>query len=278
MGLSVGVGEGSVMGRVSLEEVARDMNVIAGFVGTRDVDALVPSELERVIGEPRADVMALFGGSIIAGADVLADAMRAGAARTYVIVGGAGHTTETLRARVRELCPDLGVADDATEAEVFSAYVERRRGLAADLLETRSTNCGNNITYLRDLLAARGVPCRSIVLAQDATMQRRMAAGAELEMPGVRVVSYATYRVDVVVRDGGLAFDREPLGMWDMHRYRELLMGEIPRLTDDERGYGPRGAGFIAHVEVPDGVRAAWGRLRALDPGSVRRANPAFAS
>lgn len=278
MGLSVGVGEGSAMGRVSLEEVARDMNVIAGFVGTRDVDALVPSELERVIGEPRADVMALFGGSIIAGADVLADAMRAGAARAYVIVGGAGHTTETLRARVRELCPDLGVADDATEAEVFSAYVERRHGLAADLLETRSTNCGNNITYLRDLLAERGVPCRSIVLAQDATMQRRMAAGAELEMPGVRVVSYATYHVDVVVRDGGLAFDREPLGMWDMHRYRELLMGEIPRLIDDERGYGPRGAGFIAHVEVPDGVRAAWGRLRALDPSSVRRANPAFAS
>lgn len=278
MGLSVGVGEGSAMGRVSLEEVARDMNVIAGFVGTRDVDALVPSELERVIGEPRADVMALFGGSIIAGADVLADAMRAGAARAYVIVGGAGHTTETLRARVRELCPDLGVADDATEAEVFSAYVERRHGLAADLLETRSTNCGNNITYLRDLLAERGVPCRSIVLAQDATMQRRMAAGAELEMPGVRVVSYATYHVDVVVRDGGLVFDREPLGMWDMHRYRELLMGEIPRLIDDERGYGPRGAGFIAHVEVPDGVRAAWGRLRALDPSSVRRANPAFAS
>ena len=278
MGLSVGVGEGSAMGRVSLEEVARDMNVIAGFVGTRDVDALVPSELERVIGEPRADVMALFGGSIIAGADVLADAMRAGAARAYVIVGGAGHTTETLRARVRELCPDLGVADDATEAEVFSAYVERRHGLAADLLETRSTNSGNNITYLRDLLAERGVPCRSIVLAQDATMQRRMAAGAELEMPGVRVVSYATYHVDVVVRDGGLAFDREPLGMWDMHRYRELLMGEIPRLIDDERGYGPRGAGFIAYVEVPDGVRAAWGRLRALDPSSVRRANPAFAS
>lgn len=278
MGLSVGVGEGSAMGRVSLEEVARDMNVIAGFVGARDVDALVPSELERVIGEPRADVMALFGGSIIAGADVLADAMRAGAARAYVIVGGAGHTTETLRARVRELCPDLGVADDAAEAEVFSAYVERRHGLAADLLETRSTNCGNNITYLRDLLAARGVPCRSIVLAQDATMQRRMAAGAELEMPGVRVVSYATYRVDVVVRDGGLAFDREPLGMWDMHRYRELLMGEIPRLTDDERGYGPRGAGFIAHVDVPGEVRDAWERLLELDSGSVRRANPAFAS
>ena len=265
------------MDQVSLEAVARDVNELAAFLGVRDVGELVPREVERVLGEPRADVMALFGGSILAGGDVLAQAMRAGVARTYVIVGGAGHTTEALRSRARELCPELAFPDDAPEAEVFSAYLAARHGLAADLLETRSTNCGNNITYLRDLLAVHGVPCRSLILAQDATMQRRMAAGAALEMPGVRVASFATYRVRVVARGGSLGFDDEPLGMWDVRRYQELLMGEIPRLTDDERGYGPRGAGFIAHVDVPGEVRAAWERLRALDPASVRPANPAFA-
>lgn len=257
------------MAEKNLQQVARDMNTLAGFLGPRDVADL---------GEAHADVMALFGGSILEGVDVLARAMRSGAARTYVIVGGAGHTTGALRARARELFPGLSIADEAPEAEVFSACLAARHGLSADLLETRSTNCGNNITYLRDLLAERGAPCRSVVLSQDATMQRRMAAVAELEMPGARVVSYATYQVEVVVRDGALTFDREPLGMWDMGRYLELLMGEIPRLTDDEGGYGPRGAGFIAHVDVPAEVTAAWERLRALDPGSVRRANPAFAS
>ena len=257
------------MAEKNLQQVARDMNTLAGFLGPRDVADL---------GESRADVMALFGGSILEGVDVLARAMRAGAARTYVIVGGAGHTTDALRARARELFPGLAFADDAPEAEVFSACLAARHGLSADLLETRSTNCGNNVTHLRDLLAERGVPCRSVVLSQDATMQRRMAAVAELEMPGVRIVSYATYQVEVVVRDGAPAFDHEPLGMWDMGRYLELLMGEVPRLTDDEGGYGPHGAGFIAHVDVPAEVTAAWGRLRALDPGSVRRANPAFAS
>lgn len=257
------------MAEKNLQQVARDMNTLAGFLGPRDVADL---------GEARADVMALFGGSILEGVDVLARAMRAGAARTYVIVGGAGHTTDALRARARELFPGLAFADDAPEAEVFSACLAARHGLSADLLETRSTNCGNNVTHLRDLLAERGVPCRSVVLSQDATMQRRMAAVAELEMPGVRIVSYATYQVEVVVRDGALALDHEPLGMWDMGRYLELLMGEVPRLTDDEGGYGPHGAGFIAHVDVPAEVTAAWGRLRALDPGSVRRANPAFAS
>ena len=47
----------------------------------------------------RVEVAALTGGSILAGADVFAEVMRNDVARTYVMVGGAGHTTETFRAR-----------------------------------------------------------------------------------------------------------------------------------------------------------------------------------
>ena len=253
------------------------MNVVARFLGVRDVPVLDAASIERRLGQPRADVMVLFGGSIIAGGDVLADAMRAGVARAYVIVGGAGHTTQTFRDRVRALCPDLAFSDDAPEAEIFEAYLEKRHGLAADLLETRSTNCGNNITYLRDLLAERGVRCESAVFSQDATMERRMIAEAEKEMPGVRVAGFATYDVRVVVRDGRLAYEDTPLGMWAPERYLSLLMGEIPRLTDDENGYGPRGAGYLAHADVPDEVHDAWERLRRAFPDSVRVANPRFA-
>ena len=262
---------------VELQAVASDMNVLAGFLGTRDVPILESTLVERTLGRPQADVMALFGGSILAGGDVLAAAMRAGVARCYVIVGGAGHTTETLRARVRRLCPDLVFADDAPEAEVFETYLEARYGRSADLLETRSTNCGNNITYLRDLLAARHVACESIILSQDATMERRMIAEVEKEMPGVRTLGFATYDVRMVVRDDGLAYDDAPLGMWEPERYLSLLMGEIPRLTDDESGYGPRGAGYLAHVDVSGEVRVAWERLRGAYPHSVRAANPAYA-
>lgn len=66
--------------------------------------------------------------------------------------------------------------------------------------------------------------------------------------------------------------------MWDVRRYATLLMGEVPRLVDDERGYGPRGRGFIAHVDVPDEVRAAHARVAAAVSGLVRVANPAFAT
>ena len=262
---------------IGLERVSRDINTLASFLGMRDVPALSRDALVARYGFEQADVMALFGGSILAGGDVLADAMRTGVARTYVIVGGAGHTTETFRARVRELCPELEFADDATEAQIFSAYLSHAHGLEADFLETRSTNCGNNIAYLRDLLAEKGISCKSLILSQDATMQRRMVAEVEKEMPSVPPIAFATYAVSVVVRDGELAFDHSPLGMWNMRRYLTLLMGEIPRLTDDENGYGPCGQGFLAHVDIPNEVRAAWERLLARYPWSMRKADPRHA-
>lgn len=50
-----------------------------------------------------------------------------------------------------------------------------------------------------------------------------------------------------------------------------LALGEIPRLRDDENGYGPRGRGFIAHVDIPEAVEAAWRRLADRCPEAVRR-------
>ncbi len=274
------------MARRDFARIARDMNVLAGFEGVRDVTALTPAELRRVVGAPQVDVLTLFGGAPLIGADVLAAAMRAGVAKAYAIVGGAGHTTPAFRARTRELCPEVAFADDASEAEVFEAYLEARHGLRADLLERESTNCGANVVNLRALLAKRGVACASMAFIHDVSMQRRMSAQVEKEMPGVARVNYAAYQVRVVPSGtaadveplAGLAFDHEPLGMWDMGHYLTLLMGEVQRLTDDEFGYGPAGAGFIAHVDVPNEVTAAWKRLLEDFPGSVRVANPAFAS
>lgn len=139
----------------------------------------------------------------------------------------------------------------APEADVFAAYLRSRHGLAPDALERLSTNCGNNVTYLLRLMGERGWPVDRLILAQDATMQRRMHAIMRKEAPATEVVNYATYAARVAPRqDGGrptapsglddaLAFARTPLGMWDVDRYVALLLGEIPRLRDDEGGCGP---------------------------------------
>ena len=109
-------------------------------------------------------------------------------------------------------------------------------------------------------------------------MQRRMAAGLRKYAPDVRIVNYASYRAEIVVQDGTLAYAQPIRGMWEMERYISLLLGEIPRLTDDAQGYGPRGKGFIAHVDVPREVRTAFDCLRDHYAGLVREANPAYAS
>lgn len=256
---------------------ARDLNTLGAFLGIRDVPQLTREALYARLGSEQADVMVLFGGSILCGGDVLAEAMRAGVARHYAIVGGEGHTTQALRDRMRAWLPGWDTAG-LPEAQLFAGYLQRRYGLTPDLLECESTNCGNNITNLLALLRARGLSARSFILMQDASMQRRMDAGLRRHAPGVAIVNYAAYAAQVVVRGEGLGYARDIPGMWPVARYRALLMGEIPRLRDDAAGYGPNGRGFIAHVEIPEQVLAAFDRLCAAHGDDVREANPLYAS
>lgn len=260
-----------------MEQAAEDINTLGRFCGKRDLPALTRDALREAYGISRADVMVLFGGSILCGGDVLAEAMQNNLAETYVIVGGAGHTTETLRKKMHAAYPEIET-DGLPEAKVFEAYLEYRYGLKADFLECESTNCGNNITFLLRLLEEKHIPYSSIILAQDATMQRRMEAGLRKYAPDARIINYAVYAAQVAAAPGGLVYENEIRDMWDMERYITLLMGEIPRLCDNADGYGPKGKDFIAHVDIPEDVMEAFGRLKKEYGGMIREANPLFAS
>ena len=52
--------------------VAENINILAKFLGTRDIDELNQEELFKRYGIHQVDVMVLFGGSILEGGDVLA--------------------------------------------------------------------------------------------------------------------------------------------------------------------------------------------------------------
>lgn len=260
------------------EQTANYINVLGEFCGKRDVEFLTRDCLQNKYGIERADVMVLFGGSILQGGDVLADAMKNQIARKYVIVGGAGHTTETLRQKIHTEYPAIA-ADGLSEAELFNRYLLTVYGLEADYLETKSTNCGNNITYLLDLLKENDIAFRSIILCQDATMQRRMEAGLRKYISDdIVIVNYAAYKASVAVKDDYLVYASDIYGMWDIDRYINLLMGEIPRLADDANGYGPSGKNFIAHVDIPEEVTNAFEELRKIYGNQIREANPLYAS
>ncbi|MBR4866299.1 MAG: YdcF family protein [Clostridia bacterium] len=254
--------------------ISEAINVLGRFCGMRDVPELTQSVLQEKYGFPKADVMVLFGGSILAGGDLLAKAMADGVAKTYIIVGGEGHTTQTLRDVVKAEYPEIET-EGLSEAEVYARYLKRVYGMVPDYLETASTNCGNNITNLLTLLKENGVEWKNVILCQDATMQRRMDAGMRKYAPeGTNIINFATYRATVEA-DG---YTSEIRGMWNIDRYVNLLMGEIPRLRDDEHGYGPKGKNFIDHVDIPEEVEAAFRVLREAYGAEIREANPLYAS
>ncbi len=257
-------------------DVARNINILGNFCGKRDIPALTANALWEKYKIRQADVMVLFGGSILCGGDVLAEGIKNKIAGKYIIVGGEGHTTETLRKKMHGAFPQIET-DGLPEAEIFNAYLEHRYGLRADFLECRSTNCGNNITYLLELLRQNRICHDSVILSQDATMQRRMEAGLR-KYADLTVINYATYSATVKGDGSTLEYTEDIWGMWDMERYVSLLMGEIPRLKDDENGYGPEGKGYIAHVDIPPEVADAFEKLKLIYKDSVREANPLYAS
>lgn len=237
------------------------INTLSAFLGRRDVPELTQEALRSAYGFSQADVMVLFGGSIIAGGDVLAQAIKNNIAKTYVIVGGVGHTTQALRDTVQKLYPEIQTQDKC-EAEIFQAYLQYRYKLKADYLETGSTHCGNNITNLLALLEDNAVPCENIILCQDATMQLRMCATLRKYRPDLRIINFASYKARITP---DLTFSGSIPGMWPIDRFVSLLMGEVKRLTDTPDGYGPKGRDFISHIDIPKKVEEAYVDLLAHD-------------
>ena len=259
-------------------KVAENINTLAKFLGTRDIDALNQEELFKRYGIHQVDVMVLFGGSILEGGNVLVSGIKNFVAKKYIIVGGAGHTTDTLRQVVHLEYPDI-TTTDLSEAEIYQKYIKHVYGCKGDYLETKSTNCGNNITYLLDLLKDNNISFKSIILSQDASMQRRMAAGLKKYVKeGVTIINYATYCAKVLNQDEDLVFEDNIHGMWSINRYVNLLMGEIPRLSDDANGYGPNGKNYIAHVDIPENVKIAFEELKMVFGSETREANPLYAT
>lgn len=262
---------------MNINQIVKCINILGAFCGKRDVYELTQESLQEKYGIRQADIMILFGGSIPEGCHVAGEAIKRNVVRDFMIVGGEGHTTESLRQKIKEACPKIETAGK-TEADVMYAYMKEKYSIKDCLLEKKSSNCGNNVTYALDMLREQGIAHSSIIIIQDATMQRRMEAGFLKFSPDITIINFAAYQASAMVKNNQLVIGSDIFGMWDIERYVTLLMGEIPRLTDDTNGYGPKGADYIAHVEVPTEVTEAFQYLKQEYGDYVRMANPLYAS
>jgi uncharacterized SAM-binding protein YcdF (DUF218 family) len=136
------------------------------------------------------------------------------------------------------------------EAELFAGIA---RGLGvpdADIVvETRSTNTGENVQFTRKLLAGRGLEPQSLILVQKPYMERRTYATFKNYWPGPRVfvtspqVSFAEYLEHY--SNSALTED-DVVG---------IMVGDLQRL----RVYPAKG--FQIPQEIPADVWAAYEEL-----------------
>lgn len=197
-------------------KLATAINTLADFCDPPDLATLTPTALEQRYGIRQVDVIVLFGGSIIPGGDLLAQAINQQLAKRTIIVGGYGHTTPVLRRYMAQVMPNVKVTQ-LKEVELFQKYLQVKYHQQADLLETKSTNCGNNITNLLALLHDHQIDFHSILLMQDASMMRRMSATLQKYVKNKLILDYATYQVTVTGdNQEQLHYQEKVPGMWSM--------------------------------------------------------------
>lgn len=259
------------------DQHATDLNTIAAFLAAPDLIDLTASTVASSVDGSKADLLILLGNSVLHTVDTVAAAYKEGVAEELLLVGGRGHSTDLLRREVRddpryEHLPVEGMP----EAEIMREILVQCHGLDEGeiMTESRSTNCGENAENAYRLLREGRDALTDVLLVQDPTMQRRTwASFRRVWIPDneVRFLNCPTFVPTVQVEADTLLFEApERAGLWSMERFITLVMGEIPRLRNDENGYGPRGRGFIVAVDIPPEVEAAYDRLQAPFGDHVR--------
>jgi len=213
------------------ESILRDARLIWGYHHVHHT--LAPADAIIVLGSHDTRV-----------AERGADVFLAGWAPLIVFSGNLGALTTEIWTR--------------PEAEIF-AEVAEKRGVPRErmLLEPRATHTGENVSFSRELLAARGIHPRKVIAVQKPYMERRTLATFGPRWP----------EVEVIVTSPQIAFDDYPRPDITRDDVIHIMLGDLQRLTV----YGERG--WSARQEIPADVQGAFERL--VKAGYTRRLLPA---
>jgi uncharacterized SAM-binding protein YcdF (DUF218 family) len=255
---------------------AADINLIARF--------LAHEQIRDLSSHPPVDCIVICASAVLYQAGKLFGILeeRPDLAKTVVLCGGIGHSTPLIYEAVANSVEYNEIAKDVKglpEAGVLEKILDRYFDLFAItkdgckiLNEDKSTNCGANASLSRKTLEEAGIlNPRTCIVIQDPTMALRTVASFEktysdLDIPPT-FLSCPIFVPEMIVVDGELQYSKTevPRGeLWKLDRFFDLIIGEIPRLRDDEAGYGPMGKAFITHVDIPLEVEYAWQRLKRI--------------
>ncbi|KAL4989703.1 hypothetical protein BDW68DRAFT_156007 [Aspergillus falconensis] len=261
-------------------ETVADINLLAGYLSNPQL------QLEDLPSSPPVDCIVICASMVLHQAEALFHTLQdnPSVTKALILCGGIGHSTRYMYEAVAQhsrFSPIGNSIQCLPEARVLERTLDTffdRAAITSQgcriLIEDQSTNCGENALFCRRVLDDAGLQNpRCCVVIQDPTMMRRTVASfrkayeEQTEMP---LFLSCPVLVPGVERsegpEGNLRYWQmaaSGVKLWPLRRFISLILGEIPRLRDDEDGYGPRGRGYIPHVEIPVEVEVAWARLRA---------------
>ncbi|HEU4902756.1 MAG TPA: YdcF family protein [Flavisolibacter sp.] len=168
-------------------------------------------------------------------AERAAELYHQGWAPLLIFSGGLGRLTESMWSE--------------TEADLF-ARIAMEKGVPANaiLVENRSTNTGENIQLVRQLLREKELDPQTFILVQKPYMERRTLATFAKNWPGKQFV----------VTSPQIAFEDYPTDEIPLEQVINIMVGDLQRI----KVYPAKG--FQVYQEIPDDVWQAFERLVAL--------------
>lgn len=250
------------------EFIKEYINEIGKFIAVRDIEKLNKESLKEKYGIAKVKILILLGSSITYTIKCAVEAYDNGICEKILICGGIGHSTEILRNTIKShpIYKDIKVEGKA-EADIFKEVITKYYDISSEdiIIENKSTNCGDNAKKAIELLDNINMEYDSLILIQDPTMQLRSYLSFLKYLKGKDNITLINYAPFIPVLNNNIEItNTEVDGIWNLERYLELIMGEIPRLRDNEKGYGPKGANFIEHVDIPDNIKIAYEKLSSI--------------
>ncbi|KAB8077623.1 hypothetical protein BDV29DRAFT_45305 [Aspergillus leporis] len=255
---------------------AEDINILAKYHSDQ--------EIQDLSSYPSVDCIVICASAILFQAERLFHILqeRPSLTKCLVLCGGIGHSTKFMydavaqHPRFAQIAKAVyGLPEARVLERILDVFFDRSTITSEGceiLIEDQSTNCGLNASLSRKVLDRAGFQAlKSCIVVQDPTMMLRTKASFQKAFEDMLFPpSFMSCPVFVpqmqALENGKLNYQALPTAepLWPQDRFLDLILGEIPRLRDDEEGYGPRGKGFIPHVEVPIDVEEAWSRLRVI--------------
>lgn len=228
----------------------------------RLINYLTESDIDKQsVKKNSFDLIILAGNSLPSLAKHSAYLMDQKVAPKLLITGGYGHGTKRLIDNIKQesILRKREYQNSDSEAFLLKKIFDKHRKFVIGevLLEEKSRNTGENAEFTFRKIIESEVKAEKILLLQDPILLRRtkLTFKQQFNNEQYRFFSYLPFELHLSELNEEISFiDSKLNNLWEKEYFISLILGEIRRLHDSKDGYGPKGKGFIPHVELPERI------------------------